>query len=54
MLSSRKMTVGMDSLSTLFDTEMDALAHSQRASLLGFYALLPIINLEPLDFLIGA
>ncbi|PSW06107.1 hypothetical protein C9I89_06240 [Photobacterium lipolyticum] len=42
------------SLSTLFDTEMGSLDHPQRASLLGFYALLPIFNLETLDLQIGA
>jgi hypothetical protein len=29
-------------------------ALNQRASLLGFHALLPIIDLEPLDLQIGA
>ncbi|MGR5177097.1 hypothetical protein ACPV3R_10715 [Vibrio mediterranei] len=37
------------SLEKLFDAEMGTLMSSQRASLLGFYALLAIFDLEPLD-----
>jgi len=42
------------SLSKLFDTEMGSLMSSQRASLLGPYALLVIFDLEPLDLQITA
>ena len=42
------------SLSRLFDTEMGSLMSSQRAILLGPYALLVIIDLEPLDLQITA
>ncbi|SEG07422.1 hypothetical protein [Vibrio hangzhouensis] len=42
------------SLSKLFDAGMGTLMSFQRASLLGFYALLAIFDLEPLDLQITA
>lgn len=36
------------SLSNAFDTEVNTMSHSQRASFIGLYAVLLIFNVEPL------